>query len=95
MKQQFHVHLYHRETIASESPFVLFSSSTMGDSWYTYVGPVTVEAEVPDDFDPRAAKIAALRAEKAKLRAAFAARVKELDDRINSLLAIENTVEAA
>lgn len=49
----------------------------------------TIEVEVPDDFDPRPEQIARLKAQKAELRAKFSAAVQELDDRINSLLALE------
>lgn len=44
--------------------------------------------EVPDDFDPRPGQVAALKAKKEKVQAEFAAKVKEIDDQINSLLAI-------
>lgn len=48
-----------------------------------------IEVEAPDDFDPRPTMIEALRAEQQKVRAEMAARIKQIDDRINSLLAIE------
>jgi len=47
------------------------------------------EVEVPDNFDPRPGKVAALKAEKEKVQADFSKRVMELDEKINSLLAIE------
>lgn len=53
------------------------------------------EIEVPDDFDPRPQMIDRLRAAKDQARAEFAAKVMEYDRRINELLAIENTVDAA
>jgi hypothetical protein len=46
------------------------------------------EVEVPDNFDPRPGQVAALKAQKEEIQAQFAAKVKEIDDRINSLLAI-------
>lgn len=46
------------------------------------------EVEVPDNFDPRPGQVAALKAQKELIQAEFAAKVKEIDDRINSLLAI-------
>lgn len=45
--------------------------------------------EVPDGFDPRPQQVAALEAEKQKARAAFQARITELDRQIQSLMAIE------
>ena len=55
----------------------------------------TFEVEVADDFDPRPGLIASLEAQKRKARAEFAARVKEIDDQIAGLLAIENTAGGA
>lgn len=51
--------------------------------------------DVPDDFDPRADQISTLREEQRRVRAEFAKRIRDLDDQINSLLAIENCVEVA
>jgi hypothetical protein len=48
------------------------------------------EVEYPDDFDPRPQQIAELEKAKRKVRAEFAKAVKDIDDRIASLLAIEN-----
>ena len=48
-----------------------------------------VEIEIPDDFDPRPGQIAALKAQKERAQAEFAKRVTEIDEKINSLLAIE------
>jgi hypothetical protein len=47
------------------------------------------EVDVPDDFDPRPGFVEQLKQEKEKLRAEFSKRVMELDERINSLLALE------
>lgn len=47
------------------------------------------EVEVPDDFDPRPGKIAALKKKKKLMEAQFTASVKVINDQINSLLAIE------
>jgi hypothetical protein len=46
------------------------------------------EVEVPDNFDPRPGQVAALEAKKEEMRADFAKRVKDIDDKINSLMAI-------
>jgi hypothetical protein len=46
------------------------------------------EVEVPDNFDPRPGQVEALKAKKEKVQAEFASKVKEIDDRISSLLAI-------
>ena len=54
-----------------------------------FVQEHTITVEVPDDFDPRPQQVAALEAEKQKARAAFQARITEIDRQIQSLLAIE------
>jgi hypothetical protein len=46
------------------------------------------EVEVPDNFDPRPGQVAALEAKKEEMRAEFSKRVKDIDDKINSLMAI-------
>ena len=50
-----------------------------------------IEVDVPEDFDPRESMITRLRKQKREVQAEFAMRVKEIDRRINSLLAIENS----
>ncbi len=59
---------------------------------YFVVREHAFEVDVPDDFDVRPQQIAALEKQKQELRSKFAMAVKELDDRINSLLAINNSV---
>lgn len=54
-----------------------------------YVGEQQVTFEVPDNFDPRPHQIADLEAERAALREQFNTRLKEINDRIASLQAIE------
>ena len=44
---------------------------------------------LPDDFDPRADQVAALRKVQEKARADFTARMTELDRQIGELLALE------
>jgi len=48
------------------------------------------EVDIPNDFDIRPFQIDKLRKERDIAAAEFAKRVKEIDDKINSLLAIEN-----
>jgi hypothetical protein len=67
-----------------------FAPEHAGDSWGVGVREHSVEVEIPDDFDPRPIQVAALEKQKQEIRAKFAAAVKEIDDRIASLLAIDN-----
>lgn len=70
---------------------VRFSShATMHDEYWTLIGPYEFEVSIPDDFDIRAAKITSLRELKQNVQAEFAAKVVEIDRKINELLAIEN-----
>lgn len=55
---------------------------------YVVVAQTTFDVDIPDDFDIRPHQVAALEKKKREVQAEFAAKVKELDDRINSLLAI-------
>lgn len=55
---------------------------------YVVVAETAFDVDIPDDFDIRPHQVAALEKKKREVQAQFAAKVKELDDRINSLLAI-------
>lgn len=58
------------------------------------VAPHTIEVEAPEGFDPRVLELEALRERRKAVHDEFAAAVMEIDQRINSLLAIENAAEA-
>jgi len=49
----------------------------------------TITVDVPDDIDPAALLIAGLEAERTKLRAEFTRRINDINDKIQSLQAIE------
>ena len=66
------------------------TSEKLGDEHYTLIGPHNFEVNIPSDFDVRSAKVANLRELKQSVQAEFAARVTEIDRKINELLAIEN-----
>jgi hypothetical protein len=87
--------VYHADYGYGEPEFRILGSDKMSDQHYTLVGPLSIEYEVPADFNPTAAKLAALEAEKQKVRAAYLERVREIERRIANLQALEMTVEAA
>jgi hypothetical protein len=95
-KQTFQMHLYIKENIYAlddepKERFALFpwgNESNTGNAFGIYVGPVTVEAEVPDGFDMRSAKLTAKQAELEKVRAEMGARVTQLMREISELQAI-------
>lgn len=72
-----------------------FTSERMGDAHYTLVGPAAFAYQVPADFNPTASKLAALEAAKAQARAEYLARVREIEEQIGRLQALEMRVEAA
>lgn len=88
-------HVYWQQNEYMKSPRIVFDQYDMrkwpeqsrdGRVW---ISEHSFEVEVPDDFDPRPQMVESLRAEKDRIRAEFAAKVAELDGRINSLLALE------
>lgn len=68
--------------------FHTYDPTQYGPEWVV-IRPQTLELEVPDDFDPREQQVAALRRQKDKIAAEFTARVTELQEQINKLLALE------
>lgn len=96
-KQSFEMHLYAREEWASfdsDTPeiayrLVQWGPSDTSSSFGLYVGPVTVEAEVPDAFDLRSAKLKAKQEELEKVRAELGARVTQIMREIQQLTALE------
>jgi hypothetical protein len=71
--------------------FLCYDPSAAGfDSNAVVIQPHSMTVEIPDNFDIRPGMVDKLRQERDKVSADFAKRVKEIDDRINSLLAIEN-----
>ena len=53
-----------------------------------YIAPCSVEVEIPDDFNPIPAQVAALEKEKRELQAKFAKELMDIDDRISKLTCI-------
>ena len=78
----------------AEISFSRYKPSAQYSQHTVVVREHSFEIEVPDDFDPRPGMIASLEEQKQIVRAKFAAEVLAIDQRIQSLLAIENTVDA-
>ena len=53
------------------------------------IKPIEIEVDVPDDFDPRPAQIAALKTQQKKAAADFHAMNNEIMRQINELQALE------
>ena len=71
--------------------FEVLSFKADDDDYRTFVGEQEIEIEVPDDYDPRMQKIAALEKQKQKVMAGYQNTLTEINDRINKLQALEYT----
>ena len=61
------------------------------NTYQSFVGEQEVDLEVPDNFDPRAQKIAALEKKRLKVMADYQKTITEINERINNLQALEHT----
>jgi hypothetical protein len=85
-----HIH-YCQWSFEPKGEFQVFSCKLEDSEFRTYVGEQEIEIDVPDDYDPRAQKIAALEKQKQKVMADYQKTVTEINDRISQLQAIEYT----
>ena len=63
----------------------------MDSADYTFVCEQDIELEVPDNYDPRAQQIVALKEKRQKVMADFQKSVTEINDQISKLQALEYT----
>jgi len=92
MKIKTTVHIHYNQFSWQESGEYTVYSCKLDDTEHrTYVGDQEIEIEVPDDYDPRAQKIAALEKHKQKVMADFQKTMMEINERISNLQAIEYT----
>jgi hypothetical protein len=90
MKVKTTVHIHHSQySWDKEGTFCVYSFKLEDCEHRTYVGEQEIEIEVPDDYDPRAQKIAALEKHKQKVMADYQKTLMEINDRISKLQAIE------
>lgn len=63
----------------------------MSEYGYTYLfeHPISIEVDIPDDFDMNGAEIDKLRKQKKQVQAEMQMQLTRIDEQINSLLAIE------
>lgn len=71
-----------------------FHEFDMSDYGYVMTMPYALEVDIPDEFDPVPAQIAALDAQEAEMRGKFAAAMIEIGRQRADLLAITNEVVA-
>jgi len=92
MKVTTTVHIYNSQYSWETTPrFSVYSLKIDDSEHMTYVGAQEIEVEVPDSYDPRAQKIAALEKQRQKIMADYQKTVNEINERISKLQAIEYT----
>lgn len=90
VKATVHIH-YSQYSWEEKGEFVVYSCKLEDAEHRTYVGEQEIEIEVPDDYDPRAQKIAALEKHKLKIMGDYQKMVTEINERISKLKALEYT----
>ena len=88
VKIKTHIH-YNKYSWEENGTYEVFSMKLEDCEHRTYVGEQEIEIEVPDDYDPRAQKIAALEKHKQKVMADFQKTITQINARISELQAIE------
>jgi hypothetical protein len=90
MKIKLTAHIYYAQYSWEQTgQYQIIYAKLEDDEHRTYIGEQEVEIEVPDDYDPRAQKIAALMKKKQKIMADYQRTVTEINDRISNLQALE------
>ena len=90
VKTTVHIH-YNQFSWQNEGDYTVYSCKLEDNESRTYVGEQEIEIDVPDDYDPRAQKIAALEKHKQKVMADYQKTLMEINDRISKLQALEYT----
>jgi len=80
-----------KSEFSDETYYSFFTYKDMSEYGRMLVCPHVLEFELPAEFNPVAAQIASLTAQKEKLRQEFAASVRRIDEQISKLQAIEFT----
>jgi len=90
MKVMVTIHIFYSQHAWEEKgEYLAFYAKIPDDYARTYVGQQEIEIEVPDNYDPRAQKIAALEKHKQKVMADYQKTVTEINARISKLQTIE------
>lgn len=92
MKVKTTIHIYYSQFQWQEKgDYTVFSCKLEDNEHRTYIGDQEIEIDVPDNYDPRAQKIAALEKHKQKVMADYQMTVDQINDRISKLQALEYT----
>ena len=92
MKLKTTVHTYYNKySWEDKGVYHVYSHKFEDTEYQTHIGEQEIEIDVPDNYDPTAAQIAALEAMKSKAMADFHETVMKINDKISKLQAIEYT----
>ena len=92
MKIKTTVYVYYvKWTFQDKGEWKVYSCKLDDDSTRAFVHEQVIELEVPDNFDPCVQQIAVLEAQKVKVMSESYDTVKEINDRISKLQALEYT----
>jgi predicted DNA binding CopG/RHH family protein len=92
MKVKTTIHIYFNQYAwENKGDYTVFSCKLEDTESRTYVGEQKIEIDVPEDYDPRAQKIAALEQYKQKVMADYHKTVTDINVRISNLQALEYT----
>lgn len=92
MKVKTTLYVYQRKyDWEDQCRYEAYTFKAMENTYLSFVGEQEVELEVPENFDPRAQKIAALEKKKLKVMADYQKSITEINERINNLQALEHT----
>lgn len=83
------VYEYDHYSEGDPAKYSFYSSDTHGSTYCTLVGPAEFQFTIPATFNRTASRLAALERDKSKVRAAYLAKVKEIEEQISKLSAIE------
>ena len=92
MKVKTTAHVYHcKYSWEEKGEFLLFYAKVDDTESMIHVNEQEVEIEVPDNYDPTAQQLAALKKEKEKAQEEFSKKVASINERISKLQALEYT----
>lgn len=87
----FHLHFVAPHSTADDPYFVMVDTADMSEHGWVHISKHVFTVEVPTAKEMLQPQLAALEKLKKETRAKFAKANKDIDDRINSLLALENS----
>jgi hypothetical protein len=92
MKLNTTVHVYYKQYSWEEKGnFFIYPFKIDDDEDRTYVGQQEIQIDVPDNYDPRGQKVAALEIKKLKVMADYQKTVDQINEKISKLQALEYT----